>query len=468
MPTYLSPGVYVEEVPPLARPIAGVGTSTAGFIGVIPDSHIIPNPVTEVAIGVGDGTKDFKLPDYPVDTTSGKFKIRVKGKEVTGATLANDDAKKESTVTLTTAPAPGEKIDGDYIINRKVVAAGEVKLCTSFDEFKKFFGDFSTDAGQSKLAHAVYGFFNNGGSRCYVVRTAAETNITVDFLARTFEPIDEIAIVAAPGITNKTVRADIVTHCQIKTQDRVAIFDCAEIIEDESKNLDLTKLAPDSTGDFLPPKSNFVAFYFPWIQVSDPATKSQNPQGDGLIYVPPSGHMAGIYARVDSQRGVYKAPANEPVLGAVGLKYSISKAQQDGLNPQGVNVIRPLNGNIYVWGARTIGGDANGEYKYISTRRYFNFLRESIDEGTQFAVFEPNSSALWQRIVRNVGDFLLGQWRDGALFGDTPKQAFFVRCDASTNPADVRERGQVVTEIGVAIVKPAEFVIFRIQQQTGS
>lgn len=468
MPTYLSPGVYVEEVPPLARPIAGVGTSTAGFIGVIPDNHILPNPVTQVAIGVGDGAKTvFKLPDYPVDKTSGKFKIRAKGVEVTDATLTNDDAKKESTVTLVAAPAAGEKIDGDYIINRPVVAAGEVKLCTSFDEFKKFFGDFSIDAGQSRLVHAVYGFFNNGGSRCYTVRTAAESNITVDFLTRTFEPIDEIAIVAAPGITDKTVRAAIDTHCQIKTQDRVAIFDSAETIE-TSNSLDLTKLVLGSTGDFLPPTSKFAAFYFPWIQVFDPATKSQNPQGDGLKYVPPSGHIAGIYARVDSQRGVFKAPANEPVLGVVGLKYSISKAQQDGLNPQGVNVIRPLNGNIYVWGARTIGGDANGEYKYISTRRYFNFLRESIDEGTQFAVFEPNTPALWQRIIRNVGDFLLGQWRDGALFGDTPKQAFFVRCDASTNPADVRERGQVVTEIGVAIVKPAEFVIFRIQQQTGS
>lgn len=466
--TYLSPGVYVEEVPPLARPIAGVGTSTAGFIGVIPDNHITPEKVIKVAIDVGKTGKDtFQLPDNPVDITSGKFEIRVDGLAVADATLANDSTKPISTVKFATAPAAGARIEGDYIINRPVVGAGEVKLCTSFDEFKKFFGDFSTDAGQSKLAHAVYGFFNNGGSRCYVVRTAVETNITVDFLTRTFEPIDEIAIVAAPGITNKTVRAAIDTHCQIRTQDRVAIFDSAETIE-TSNNLDLTKLAPGSTGDFLPPTSNFVAFYFPWIQVFDPATKIQNPQGDGLKYVPPSGHIAGIYARVDSQRGVFKAPANEPVFGAVGLKYSISKAQQDGLNPQGVNVIRPINGNIYVWGARTIGGDANGEYKYISTRRYFNFLRESIDEGTQFAVFEPNSPALWQRIIRNVGDFLLGQWRDGALFGDTPKQAFFVRCDASTNPADVRERGQVVTEIGVAIVKPAEFVIFRIQQQTGS
>jgi phage tail sheath protein FI len=126
-----------------------------------------------------------------------------------------------------------------------------------------------------------------------------------------------------------------------------------------------------------------------------------------------------------------------------------------------------LNGAIRVWGARTLGGDDNGEFKYVSTRRFFNFLRESIDKGTQFVVFEPNSPALWQRIKRTVGDFLLEQWRAGALFGETAEKAFFVKCDAETNPPNTREAGQVVTEVGVAIVKPAEFVIFRIQQQTG-
>ena len=170
---------------------------------------------------------------------------------------------------------------------------------------------------------------------------------------------------------------------------------------------------------------------------------------------------------MDTQRGVHKAPANEAVAGALGLQYNLSKSQQEGLNPLGINCIRNLNGNIYVWGARTLGGDANGSEKYISTRRLLNFLRESIEEGTQFVVFEPNNPALWQRIKRSVGDFLLGQWRAGALFGETPDKAFFVKCDAETNLRDVREAGQVVTEIGVAIVKPAEFVIFRMQQQTG-
>jgi phage tail sheath protein FI len=192
-----------------------------------------------------------------------------------------------------------------------------------------------------------------------------------------------------------------------------------------------------------------------------------NPNGDGLIYVPPSGHIAGIYARVDTQRGVHKAPANEVVFGALGLAQKISKNQQDGLNPKGINCIRDLNGNIRVWGARTIGGDMNGEFKYINVRRLFLFLRESIDEGTQWTVFEPNTPDLWARIRRNVIAFLTNVWRSGALFGNTPEQAFFVKCDEENNPPEVRDAGQVIIEIGVAVTKPAEFVIFRLSQWAG-
>jgi phage tail sheath protein FI len=246
-----------------------------------------------------------------------------------------------------------------------------------------------------------------------------------------------------------------VTHCQQRTQDRFAIFDSK--LDDDLTTLDTAKLR----------NTNYGAFYFPWIEVFDPATKIANPQSTGRIFVPPSGHIAGIYARVDTNRGVFKAPANEPILGALGLKYQISKAQQDGLNPQGVNCIRDLNGNIRVWGARTIGGDANGEWKYINVRRTFLFLRESIDEGLQWAVFEPNDPKLWAKITRNVTAFLTNVWRDGALFGNTPQEAFYVKCDAETNPPALRDLGQVVTEIGVAIVKPAEFVIFKISQWPG-
>ena len=467
MPQYLSPGVYVEEVPSAVKAIAGVGTSTPGFIGLVPNSLVIPvESVTERAIGSGDGADTtFDLPHHPVLTTAGSFQIRVNG-SVVSASLAANAENTATTVTLTTAPASGARVTADYVVvsTFSPVAAGEVKLCTNFSEYKKFFGDFSTEASHRNLTHAIFGFFNNGGSRCYVARATATTGIQAILTA--FEAIDEIALVAAPGITDASVRSAIDTHCRQQTQDRFAIFDSPEDVVDASGNLDLTRLDPSNAANVLPDNSDFAAFYFPWLQVFDPATKIQQPTGTGLQFVPPSGHVAGIYARVDTQRGVHKAPANEPVLGALGLKYGISKAQQDGLNPQGVNCIRDLNGNIRVWGARTMGGNANADLKYINVRRTLLFLRESIDEGMQSVVFEPNTPNLWAKIVRNVSDFLTNVWRSGALFGTTPQQAFYVKCDAELNPASVRELGQVITEIGVAIVRPAEFVIFRVSQFT--
>jgi len=152
------------------------------------------------------------------------------------------------------------------------------------------------------------------------------------------------------------------------------------------------------------------------------------------------------------------------IFGAQNVSQPLSKADQDNLNPKGVNCIRVLNGKILVWGARTVGGDDNADLKYINVRRTLLFLRESIDEGTQWVVFEPNTPALWQQITRNVSAFLTNVWRSGALFGNTPQEAFYVKCDAENNPPELRELGQVVTEIGVAIVRPAEFVIFRISQ----
>ncbi|GAB61455.1 MAG: phage tail sheath family protein [Candidatus Jettenia sp.] len=411
MPEYLSPGVYVEEAQPSARPIAGVGTSTAGFIGVVPD--------------------DVTMPLLPGRT--------------------------------------GEKADGtpepdDFY---KVVDAGKPQLITSWEQFKNKFGDFQKQKtgtggwGNSdytaylQIQHAIYGFFNNGGTRCWILRVKQATDLAdlTDDLKK-FEPIDEIAIVAVPGVTTKPQQDAIIDHCE-NMLDRVAILDGtqkpAKLTVDDIKGGTPTAPTKDS---------KYAALYFPWINVFDPISKENIPQ-------PPSGHIAGVYARVDGERGVHKAPANEIVRGAADLDTGISRLDQNGLNPKGINVIRAFNGNFKIWGGRTLGGDDNGDFRYISTRRFFNFLRESIDEGTQWVVFEPNSPALWQRIKRTVSDFLLRQWRDGALFGETPERAFFVKCDEDTNPAEVREVGQVVTEIGVAIVKPAEFVIFRIQQTTG-
>jgi len=536
MATYLSPGVYVEEVPSAVKAIAGVGTSTAGFIGVVPESILVStSAITKETIGTGDGTiKDFDLKTYPVLTDPATFEMRAAGapkaatiindastkksrvsftaapaanekidgdyttfvskalviptsavtKEAIGtgngtiktfdlqnypvtadpgtfemrvdgvakaATLSNDLATKKSQVTFENAPATGKKIEGDYVAASLPATSGEPKLCTNFTEFKKFFGDFMGNKEHNYLAHAVFGFFNNGGSRCWVMRLASAGDLTTHLPK--FEAIDEIAIVAAPGFVDPTSRDAITTHCRVATQDRFAIFDSKESVT-----------AVEASALDKPPNSDYAAFYFPWIQVFDPIEKKNNPKGDGLIFVPPSGHIAGVYARVDTERGVHKAPANEVLLGALGLKYQVSKAQQDGLNPSGINCIRVTNGNIRVWGARTVGGDANADLKYVNVRRTLLFLRESIDEGTQWVVFEPNTPALWQSITRNVTAFLTNVWRSGALFGNTPQEAFYVKCDKETNPPELREVGQVVTEIGVAIVRPAEFVIFRIQQ----
>jgi phage tail sheath protein FI len=470
MPQYLSPGVYVEEVPSAVKAIAGVGTSTAGFIGIVPDSLTVPvssSLVTNEKVGVGDGTTTaFNLQRYPVVTQGGAFQVRLDGAPV-AATLSNDDANTRSRVTFAAAPANGAVITGDFVYDYKTatfapVEAGSPRLCTTFSDFKKYFGDFSPDTGQRTLAHAVYGFFNNGGTRCYVARVTAEAGIRAAL--GKLAAIDEIALVAAPGIVSDAVRADIVDNCTL-AGDRFAILDSAETIGTDA-DVNLTLLDPSNASNVLPDNTDYAAFYFPWIQVFDPAAKIENPLSSGLRFVPPSGHVAGIYARVDTERGVHKAPANEVVRGALGLKYQTSKAQQDGLNPQGVNVIRDLNGNIRVWGARTVGGNANADLKYINVRRTLLFLRESIDEGTQWVVFEPNTPGLWQKITRNVTAFLLTVWRAGALFGTTQQEAFYVKCDAETNPPELRELGQVVTEIGVAIVRPAEFVIFRISQFT--
>jgi phage tail sheath protein FI len=205
--------------------------------------------------------------------------------------------------------------------------------------------------------------------------------------------------------------------------------------------------------------SKFATLYYPWIEVFDPISGRKQT-------MPPSGHMAGIWARNDDTRGVHKAPANEVVRGAIGLAGQLTKGEQDLLNPSGINCIRAFPGRgIRVWGARTLSSEA--EWRYLNVRRLFNYLEESILVGTQWVVFEPNDDALWARIRRTISAFLYTTWLDGALFGLTPDEAFYVKCDRETNPAEAIDAGRVLCEIGVAPVKPAEFVIFRLAQLSG-
>jgi len=406
MPQYLSPGVYVEEVKSSIQPIAGVGTSTAGFVGAVADGVAMP-----------------AIPS--------RFRTNVNGELVNDANEVLDPGE---------APVP---------LRYTVAPAGEPQLVTSWESFKNMFGDIQ--AGNLVLAHAVYGFFNNGGTRCWITRAATLTADAAGDALDGFAAIDEIALVAVPGALDAATQQAVVDHCE-RVGDRFAILDGQRIVSPSSWTADAIQGTVNN--------SNYAALYFPWIQVYDPVS-------NGSIVVPPSGHVAGIYARVDTERGVHKAPANVGVRGALGVESRLGKSDQDGLNPAGINVIRDINGAVTVWGARTLGGDANGEWKYVNVRRLFLYLRESIDEGTQWVVFEPNTPALWSKISRNVTAFLTNVWRSGALFGATPAEAFYVRCDASTNPPEVRDAGQVITEIGVAVVRPAEFVIFRISQWGG-
>jgi phage tail sheath protein FI len=206
--------------------------------------------------------------------------------------------------------------------------------------------------------------------------------------------------------------------------------------------------------------SSYGALYYPWLQV--PSTNG-NGNGSSTMLVPPSGHVAGIWARNDSERGVHKAPANEVVRGAIGLEKQLTRNEQDTLNPIGINCIRAFPGRgIRVWGARTLSSDAS--WRYLNVRRLFNYVEESIDAGTQWTVFEPNDQYLWSKVVRDVSAFLTRVWRDGALFGTSPTEAFYVKCDLELNPPEVRDAGILVCEVGIAPVKPAEFVVFRISQ----
>lgn len=388
--SYLSPGVYVEEVDRGSKPIEAVGTNTVGFLG---------------------------------ESSKGPL--------------------------------------------------NEAVLCTNWSQFVKTFGDFKECS--EAFAHGVYGFFNNGGSRCFVVNIGAPEGAPAapvkagdkepakapatggggrDGLwigkdggpgARTglkcFEEIDEIALVAAPGQVSPAVQDAILSHCETR-KDRFAILDSPETIQGGVDKLP------------KPRDSKYGAYYFPWIQVYDPEK--------GNIFVPPSGHIAGVYSRVDSERGVHKAPANEIVRGALGLKYNVSRGEQDLLNPKGINAIRFMSGAIRIWGARTLSSDPS--WRYINVRRLFIMIEVSIERATQWVVFEPNDHRLWKRVTRTISSFLTLMWRNGALMGTSPEQAFYVKCDAETNPPEVVDAGQLICEIGLAPVKPAEFVIFRIGQ----
>jgi phage tail sheath protein FI len=209
-----------------------------------------------------------------------------------------------------------------------------------------------------------------------------------------------------------------------------------------------------------------AAVYYPWIRVIDEINKKNGKRYQ--THCPPCGHVAGVWARVVNERGVHKAPANETLMGAMALEWDVSKGEQEILNPNGVNCIRSFPGlGIRIWGARTLATVGNPSWKYVNVRRLFNYLERSMERGLQWVVFEPNDHDLWARVRRNISAFLLTEWREGKLFGQTPESAYYVKCDAETNPQEMIDLGRLYVEVGVNPVKPAEFVIIRMGQWTG-
>jgi phage tail sheath protein FI len=372
-------------------------------------------------------------------------------------------------VPTSTAAFIGEAQLSDKLVNQP-------RAVNNWSEFvATFMEEDEEDRKSTVLSNAVYGFFENGGSRCFIVNTGKRGDVDDALAAAEIE--DEIAIVAAPGRSDPASHAALQSHCE-RLEDRVAILDTPEEVDDIGKLTQVETVpvpkeesggrksragrAADEgpkEGGLLPPESKrgFTTVYFPWITVMDPID-------DVLVNVPPSGPMAGIWARTDASRGVHKAPANETVNGALNLTYRLTREEQGVLNDVGVNCLRLFaRSGILVWGARTRAAAAS-EWRYLSVRRLFNMIEESIVEGTTWIVFEPNDRTLWKHVRRDIGAFLTRVWRDGALFGATPEEAFFVKCDEETNPPEVIDAGQVVAVVGIAPVKPAEFVVFQVMQ----
>ena len=348
-----------------------------------------------------------------------------------------------------------------FIGQAKIGPTNEAVLVTSWAQYEKLFGAF----GESKyLSHAVYGFFANGGSKCFVCNVGAEQenqtagDLTAAIMGEdkgpgkrtgvnTFSNISEISLVAAPGLTSKEIQGIIIDHCD-RLGDRFALLDSEEEL---TTGLDQMYRAKASSN---------AAFYFPWVQVYDPV-KKQN------VYQPPTGFVAGLYSRVDSARGIHKAPANEALRGVNGLKYSLTKEEQTLLNPRGINLIRDFGDEgIKVYGARTITDDP--EWKYINVRRLFLNVRQTIQKGTEWAVFEPNNESLWGSVRRNIGSYLKTLWKNEALVGATPEEAFYVICDKTNNTQETIDQGILNIDIGMAPVKPAEFINITIQQALAS
>lgn len=569
MAEYLSPGVYVEEFESGPRPMEGVSTSTAGFVGMAQRGAVIgaPELVTNISdfkrtyggylpesvyhehrylayaveqFFLNGGARAYIMRVAPEDAKAAEVdlnewvKIKAKNPGVWGNNIrvkltpaskaktsilevtADDmgstkykvknangfnagdvvlfsdgettvenviETSVEGVLTFKT-PFEGDVVD-TALLPVKTISTCEFHLEVGYQDILESYEFVSLNVAgfnyiAKKLAKSVlveveilkgesaeaspykelsqkddgtfvFGLYNGSDGDIGSV-TAAEYMGTDDGPGKrtgiqSFLENDSVSIMAVPGNVDPNVQMALIAHCE-NTKSRFAVLD---VPRDAAKVADVLKHRDMYDSDY-------AAMYHPWLEVFDPLDKKNT-------YLPPSGAMIGIYARTDNTRGVFKAPANETVSGVVGLCTIYGKGEQDILNPKGVNLVRSFTGQgIRVWGARTVS--SNSLWKYINVRRLFIFLEESIRANTNWVVFEPNDEALWSRVKRTIDVFLTGVWRTGALAGTTPGEAFFVDIGRTTMSKDDIDNGRLVCVIGVAPVKPAEFVIFRITQKT--
>jgi len=520
MPEYLHPGVYIEEIERGPRPIEGVPTSTAAFLGEAERGSTTPRMVTsykDYQRWFGDVFDPIKFLPYAANgffENGGKrlFIARLVGEGAGQAELAFGDTftlraagpgawgnRVFAKISDGTTKAPDGATSVGFRLQMAYWSAGQEPFDVFLPENRRRlpqpaliedFDDLVTDEASPDFYGKRVNFVDvdkgdtnqgpessalgvivrntgaapgarpeNGASPLegglddaaalgpddYQGAAVPGVRPIQGLLALELDPYRDVALVYAPDVTTDIVQR-IVTHCE-NLRFRFAVIDSAK--SSDPDGLNPRQIANDS---------KYAAFYYPWIVTSDPRTGARK-------LIPPGGHVLGVYARSDTERGVFKAPANEIVRGALALEFDINDNLQDSLNPKGVNAIRnfPSRG-IRVWGARTTTSDAL--WKYVSVRRLFIFLERSIYENTQWVVFEPNDDRLWARVVDTVRLFLRAQWRLGALFGRTEEEAFFITCDRTTMSQDDILNGRLICEIGIAPVRPAEFVVFRIFQNT--
>lgn len=589
MPEYLAPGVYIEEFESGPRPMEGVSTSTAGFIGLAEKGPVegLPELVTNFAdyqrkfggylsnnefgdyrylayavehFFINGGGRCYVMRVAPSDskpsanftdatkestalwiwakdpgiwgdkirvslTPSSKAKtpiLKVEKDEATSEVhyfvksgagfnpgdivMFSDGEKSEysavkssqdNIITLET-PLSGEDVVDTALLPKKVLTTCEFSVQVSYNNQVEVYENASLNILEANYIDKVMSRSNIVKVECnpasvvgavppfktisskeefeksetsgktekntFVIALSGGSNGSIknisaaDFMGKDSEPgkrsgirafidNDEVSIMAVPGVVDPDVQLSLVAHCE-QLGSRFAVLD---IPRDKKSVADVQ--VHRNIFD-----TQYAAMYNPWLQIFDPLEKRN-------IFIPPSGSVLGIYARVDTSRGVHKAPANEVIRACSGLDCQYNKGEQDILNPKGINLIRFFTGEgIRVWGARTC--TSNSLWKYINVKRLFIFIEESIRRNTNWVVFEPNDEGLWGRVQRTIENFLTTVWRNGALMGASAGEAFFVKVDRSTMTQDDIDNGRLICVIGIAPVKPAEFVIFRITQKT--